>query len=59
MALGMMLPGMLSGYLQSQLGYAHFFVWICLAAGPALVATALVRGQIPADFGRKREESSA
>lgn len=58
MALGMMLPGMWSGYLQSQLGYAHFFVWICVAAGPALVATALVHGQISADFGRRRQEST-
>ncbi|MBC7918925.1 MAG: MFS transporter [Rhodoferax sp.] len=58
MALGMMLPGMASGYLQSQLGYAHFFVWICLAAGPALAATALVRGQIPTEFGRKRDSTA-
>ena len=51
MALGMMLPGMLSGWIQSQLGYAHFFVWICLAAGPALLATAMVR--VDPEFGRK------
>ena len=55
MALGMMLPGMLSGYLQSLLGYPHFFVWICLSALPALAATAWVRGQIPNDFGAKRD----
>ena len=59
MALGMMLPGMMSGYLQTQLGYAHFFVWIFLAAGPALAATALVRVQIPADFGCKRDTPTA
>lgn len=51
MALGMMLPGMLSGWIQAQLGYAHFFVWICLAAGPALLATAMVR--VAPEFGRK------
>ena len=56
MALGMMLPGMLSGYLQSLLGYPHFFVWICLAALPALAATAWVWGHIPADFGARRED---
>ena len=55
MALGMMLPGMLSGYLQSWLGYPHFFVWICIAAAPALVATAAVYGQIPPGFGAKRD----
>ncbi len=51
MALGMMLPGMLSGWMQSQLGYAHFFVWICLAALPALLATARVH--VDPAFGRK------
>ena len=27
MALGMMLPGMWAGWLQSQLGYLNFFIW--------------------------------
>ena len=54
MALGMMLPGMFSGYLQSLLGYPHFFVWICLAAVPALAATAWVQGHIPPGFGARR-----
>jgi PAT family beta-lactamase induction signal transducer AmpG len=31
MALGMMLPGMWSGWLQEQLGYARFFGWVCIA----------------------------
>ncbi len=31
MAVGMILPGMLSGYLQSILGYRSFFIWIILA----------------------------
>ncbi len=51
MALGMMLPGMVSGWVQSQLGYAHFFVWICLSAIPAFAATALIR--VDPAFGRK------
>ena len=28
MALGMMLPGMIAGWLQEQLGYEHFFWWV-------------------------------
>ena len=28
MALGMMLPGMISGWMQEQLGYPHFFLWV-------------------------------
>ena len=51
MALGMMLPGMISGWVQSQLGYANFFVWICLSAVPAFTATALIR--VDPGFGKK------
>ena len=51
MALGMMLPGMMSGWVQSQLGYANFFVWICLSAVPAFAATALIR--VDPGFGKK------
>jgi len=31
MALGMMIPGMFSGWLQEILGYEHFFIWVLLA----------------------------
>ncbi|MBL0143434.1 MAG: MFS transporter [Betaproteobacteria bacterium] len=51
MALGMMLPGMASGWIQEQLGYANFFVWVCIATLPSIAVTALLR--IPADFGSK------
>jgi PAT family beta-lactamase induction signal transducer AmpG len=30
MALGMMLSGMLSGYIQEYLGYGNFFIWVFL-----------------------------
>ena len=30
MALGMMLPGMISGYIQELIGYQYFFLWIML-----------------------------
>ena len=51
MALGMMLPGMASGWLQSLWGYTGFFAWVCLATLPSLLAAALLR--IPAGFGRR------
>jgi PAT family beta-lactamase induction signal transducer AmpG len=51
MALGMMLPGMVSGWIQAQLGYANFFVWVCIATLPSVAVTALVK--IPPEFGRK------
>lgn len=53
MALGMMIPGMWSGWLQDHIGYIGFFAWVLVATVPSLVMTALIR--IPADFGRKTE----
>ncbi len=54
MALGMMLPGMLSGWLQQRMGYAPFFGWVCLCTLPSVWAAARLR--IPADFGRKDDQ---
>jgi MFS transporter, PAT family, beta-lactamase induction signal transducer AmpG len=51
MALGMMVPGMFSGWVQAQLGYPNFFVWVCIATLPSLVAAAFVK--IDPSFGRK------
>ncbi len=54
MALGMMLPGMLSGYIQQYLGYGNFFIWVFLATIPGLILSQLLK--YPADFGKKAEE---
>lgn len=51
MALGMMLPGMWAGWLQAQLGYTNFFIWVCVATLPSFAAAALVR--IDPAFGRR------
>lgn len=51
MALGMMVPGMASGWIQQQLGYQHFFVWVCVATLPAFAMAALVK--IDPAFGLK------
>lgn len=53
MALGMMLPGMWSGWLQSQLGYLNFFIWVCIATLPSFAAAAWIR--IDPEFGRRSE----
>jgi PAT family beta-lactamase induction signal transducer AmpG len=57
MALGMMIPGMWSGWLQELIGYRHFFVWIMLAMIPSLLAVCF----IPVDptFGKKAEPTVA
>jgi PAT family beta-lactamase induction signal transducer AmpG len=51
MALGMMLPGMISGDIQERLGYPHFFVWVCIATLPSILATALIK--VDPAYGRK------
>lgn len=51
MALGMMLPGMISGYMQQWLGYDGFFIWVVIAALPALFLLKFIT--YPADFGKK------
>jgi PAT family beta-lactamase induction signal transducer AmpG len=51
MALSMMLPGMWSGWLQAQLGYLSFFIWVLVATLPSLAMAALIK--IPADFGKQ------
>ena len=51
MALGMMIPGMLSGWLQELIGYPHFFIWVLIATIPGF----LILFFIPLDpeFGKK------
>jgi PAT family beta-lactamase induction signal transducer AmpG len=57
MALGMMLPGMISGWIQETIGYGMFFIWVVFSTIPGFIVPALVK--IPASFGRKQQESSA
>lgn len=54
MALGMMLPGMFSGWLQEQIGYNHFFLWVLLSTIPGFIVAALVK--IDPEFGKKKVE---
>jgi PAT family beta-lactamase induction signal transducer AmpG len=51
MALGMMLPGAVSGYLQEFLGYKNFFLWVILATIPGFLAVAFIK--IDPLFGKK------
>ena len=52
MALGMMLPGMFSGWLQESLGYQHFFVWVLVATIPSFLVVAMI--PLDAEFGRDK-----
>ncbi|NQV14465.1 MFS transporter [bacterium] len=51
MALGMMIPGMFSGWLQETIGYQSFFIWVLIATIPGLVLLKFI--PIDPKFGRK------
>jgi PAT family beta-lactamase induction signal transducer AmpG len=51
MALGMMIPGMWSGWLQEHVGYQHFFVWVILATVPSFLVVLFV--PLDPEFGKK------
>ena len=50
MAAGMMLPGMVSGWIQETLGYPKFFIWVLLSTLPAFYV--ITRLPLEADFGK-------
>jgi PAT family beta-lactamase induction signal transducer AmpG len=52
MALGMMLPGMISGKLQEWLGYQTFFLTVLISIIPAVVVAMNVN--INPEFGKKK-----
>jgi PAT family beta-lactamase induction signal transducer AmpG len=52
MAMGMMIPGLISGYIQTALGYQQFFVYIMLATIPSFTVLKFVH--IDPEFGRKK-----
>jgi PAT family beta-lactamase induction signal transducer AmpG len=54
MALGMMIPGMLSGFIQEYLGYGNFFIWVFLATIPGLILSRFLI--FPDNFGKKSEQ---
>jgi PAT family beta-lactamase induction signal transducer AmpG len=51
MALGMMIPGMWTGWIQEIVGYQHFFVWIMICTIPGFIVTALIKPD--PSFGKK------
>ena len=57
MALGMMLPGMISGWIQEQVGYLNFFIWVCISTIPAFIMTKFIN--IDPEFGKKTSISKA
>jgi MFS transporter, PAT family, beta-lactamase induction signal transducer AmpG len=54
MALGLMVPGLWSGWLQAHLGYKLFFSWVILATVPSFVVA--FRVSVEKDFGKHAAE---
>lgn len=55
MALGMMIPGMIAGWLQESIGYTHFFILVTIACVATVAVSYFVR--IDPEFGKKSSES--
>ena len=51
MALGMMLPGMWSGWLADVIGYQHFFVWVLFSTLPGFCIAMMLK--VDPQFGKK------
>ncbi|MDO9340412.1 MAG: hypothetical protein Q7T72_07795 [Bacteroidales bacterium] len=52
MALGMMLPGMISGSMKELLGYQHFFIYVIICSIPGIIAIKFLK--IDPAFGIKK-----
>ena len=55
MALGMMLPGMISGSVKEMLGYQNFFIYVMICAIPGLISIRFLK--INPLFGIKKKEA--
>ena len=53
MALGMMIPGMFSGWLQEIIGYPNFFVWVMLCMIPGMIPVFFIN--VKPEFGIKKK----
>lgn len=53
MALSMMLPGLVAGWLSTQLGYFNYFALVMALVPVTFLAAAIIK--VPADFGMKKE----
>jgi len=55
MALGMMIPGMISGAVQEFLGYQHFFIYVIICTIPSFIALSFIK--VDPKFGKKTESA--
>ena len=53
MALSMMLPGFVAGYIQEAIGYVNFFWMVMVCCIATVVVTILARRKVDPNYGRK------
>ncbi len=53
MALGMMLPGMVAGWVQEQIGYQNFFIFIMICTIPTLLLIPFMK--VDKEFGKAKK----
>lgn len=53
MAIGMMLPGMISGYMKDLLGYENFFIYAMICSVPGMILIKFLK--IDPEFGLKHK----
>lgn len=56
MALSMLLPGSVAGYLQEWLGYPGFFAMVMVCCIATIAVTLIVKRRIPKDYGCARND---
>ena len=56
MALSMLLPGAVAGYLQEALGYVGFYVLVMVCCLATVAVTLYARRRVPADYGRVKKD---
>ncbi len=56
MALGMMVPGMISGWLQEIIGYRSFFIWVMFCTIPSFLVIPFLK--IDPSFGKKNNQNT-
>lgn len=54
MAFGMMIPGMISGWLQEIIGYQSFFIWVMICTIPSFLVIPFLK--VDPKFGVKNKE---
>ena len=53
MALSMMIPGMVAGYVQEMLGYTDFFIFVMVCCLVTVCVTMMVKTKVDPEYGRK------